>query len=55
MREEEIIELYDEHTFNEFKKWLRGQTVGINDDGSTNYYKWDFDRFIDQYNSNFRL
>lgn len=30
----------------EFWKWMRGQTMGLNDDGTTNVYECDVDRFI---------
>lgn len=29
-----------------FWHWLRGQTVALNDDGSTDVYEYDVDRFI---------
>jgi hypothetical protein len=29
-----------------FWDWMRGQTMGINEDGSTNVYDYDVDRFI---------
>jgi len=29
-----------------FMYWMRGQTVGLNDDGSTNFYDGDVYRFI---------
>jgi hypothetical protein len=29
-----------------FWGWMRGQTVGLNDDGSTDVYEYDVDRFI---------
>jgi hypothetical protein len=29
-----------------FKKWMYGQTVGVNEDGTTNYYDWDVEKFI---------
>jgi len=29
-----------------FWKWMRGQTMGMNEDGSTNVYECDVDRFI---------
>jgi len=30
-----------------FLEWMGGQTVGLNPDGSTNWYEWDVNRFIE--------
>ena len=30
-----------------FKKWMVGQTMGMNKDGSVDYYECDVDRFIE--------
>ena len=30
----------------DFDNWMCGQTVGLNDDGSFDYYKYDVERFI---------
>ena len=32
--------------FREFQKWMIGQTYGINEDGSENWYDTDYRRFI---------
>ena len=29
-----------------FWDWMRGQTMGLNDDGTTDVYDYDVDRFI---------
>lgn len=29
-----------------FCEWMRGQTVGLYEDGSTNWYDYDVNRFI---------
>jgi len=29
-----------------FWEWMRGQTMGLNKDGSTDVYEYDVDRFI---------
>ena len=29
-----------------FMEWMSGQTVGLNDDGSTDFYDYDVNRFI---------
>lgn len=31
---------------DEFMEWMKGQTVGLNDDGSLNYYRYDVERWI---------
>lgn len=33
------------YLFKQFLEWMKGQTVGINSDGTTNYYVWDVERF----------
>lgn len=30
-----------------FLKWMSGQTVGMNEDGSTNWYEYDVRRFAE--------
>ena len=34
-----------DYLFKEFKEWMKGQTISINKDGSTNYYRGDVERF----------
>ena len=46
MKKEEIIKLIGAERWPVFKKFMYGQTVGIYEDGSTNYYRWDVERFI---------
>ena len=29
-----------------FWKWMKGQTIGLNEDGTTDIYEYDVDRFI---------
>lgn len=29
-----------------FNEWMRGQTVGLNDDGTVDIYEYDVNRFI---------
>jgi len=50
MNEQEVKKLLKEHklTWKEFNEWLKGQTVGVNTDGSTDYYSWDVERFIEK-------
>lgn len=33
-------------SWDDFQNWMQGQTVGANEDGSTNWYDWDVERFI---------
>lgn len=35
-----------EDLWKRFLHWMRGQTCGLNEDGSYNYYKWDYERFV---------
>jgi len=30
----------------DFQEWMVGQTMGLNPDGSTDYYEYDVNRFI---------
>ena len=55
MKEQEIIDMHGDEFFASFEKWMEGQTVGQNDDETTNFYEWDVDTFVTQYNSNFKL
>jgi len=41
MKEEEV----KEYLFKKFLKFMRGQTIGINEDGSSDYYECDVERF----------
>ena len=49
MRESEVKKLLKENklSWKEFKNWMRGQTTGVYSDGSTDYYGWDVERFIE--------
>jgi len=41
MNEKEV----KDYLFKKFIEWMYGQTVGINKDGSTNYYRYDVERY----------
>ena len=41
MNEQEV----KDYLFKQFLKWINGQTVGLNKDGSTDYYEWDVKRY----------
>ena len=45
MNEQEVIEYIGEDNFAGFIEFMYGQTVGLNKDGSTNYYKSDVERY----------
>lgn len=47
MRREEVERLLSSYgySFDEFEVFMNGQTVGINEDGSTNFYVWDVEKF----------
>lgn len=45
MNKKEVIELIGKENWKDFLKFMKGQTVGVNPDGSTNYYAFDVDRF----------
>jgi len=48
MTEKEVRKLLKENgrTWREFVKWMSGQTLGLNEDGTTDFYDWDVERFI---------
>lgn len=33
-------------SFDTFLEWMRGQTVGMNPDGTADFYEYDVNRFI---------
>jgi hypothetical protein len=41
MKESEV----KEYLFNKFLEWMTGQTVGVNEDGSDDYYDYDVERY----------
>ena len=47
MRIQEIKKQIGKERTKEFLEWMRGQTVGIYSDGETDYYTWDFERFVE--------
>jgi hypothetical protein len=49
MKEEEVKKLLKSHnkTWKGFKEWMKGQTVGVNPDGSIIYYSWDVERYLE--------
>ena len=50
MTTQEVQTITGEH-WEEFLKWMDGQTVGIYPDGGKNYYVWDVERFMRQFES----
>jgi hypothetical protein len=47
MKEPDVIQLIGRNRWKDFQLWMRGQTVGVYPDGSTNYYENDVQDFID--------
>lgn len=49
MREKEVKQTLklNKLKWTEFKKWLRGQTVGVYPDGCIDYYEYDVKRFVE--------
>lgn len=50
MTEKQVRQLLKKHnkSWKEFGKFMRGQTVGLNDDGLTDYYDCDVNHFLGQ-------
>jgi hypothetical protein len=48
MRLEEVQEIIEAKggSIETFFKWMRGQTIGLYDDGTSNFYEYDVERFI---------
>jgi len=46
MKKEEAIKRIGEKRWEEFNEFMRGQTVGINKDGSIDYYEQDVENFL---------
>ena len=48
MTEDEVKALLTKNgkSWDAFKDWMDGQTVGLNDDGTTDYYDSDVQRYI---------
>lgn len=46
MRKKEVKKLIGKENWEKFYAWIRGQSVEFYKDGSTNYFKWDVDKFI---------
>lgn len=45
MKEIEVRTIVGEEHWEEFLKWMRGQTMGLNEDGSTEFYPWEVMKF----------
>lgn len=45
MNKQEVIEYIGANYWKDFSDFIYGQTVGVNKDGSVNYYKWDVEKF----------
>lgn len=42
----EVKKIIGKKYWKEFKEWMRGQTVGMNEDGSVDIYDYDVNRFL---------
>jgi hypothetical protein len=49
MNIDEVKKVIKPELFTKFNKWMNGKTVGLNKDGSIDYYEHDVDRFIKLY------
>ena len=45
MTEREVRDRLASVAWEAFVRWMHGQTMGFNDDGSTTYYEHDVERF----------
>ena len=47
MKEQEVKEYLKERGYSwaKFKKWMYGQTTGLNKDGTLDYYEYDVRRY----------
>ena len=45
MTEQEVKQRIGEENWEAFNQWMRGRTVGLNDDGSLDFYEQDVRRF----------
>lgn len=46
MNKKQVIEKIGKNRWKDFCAFMKGQTVGINSDGSTEYYEWDVENFL---------
>lgn len=46
MTESEFIGMYGQVIYDDFRKFMRGQTVRITEEGETYYYKHDIDNYF---------
>ena len=48
MNEQQVKQLLNKHNllWEDFTAWMFGQTVGMAEDGTTQYYEWDVERFV---------
>ncbi len=45
MTEQEVKDYIGEDFWDEFCYWITGQTCGLNEDGTSDYYDWDVEAF----------
>ena len=53
MNKNEVLKKIGKSKWKEFEDFMKGQTVGINPDGSTDYYDCDVENFLRPKNKRF--
>ena len=55
MNKQEVDKILKENnrTWEEFMEFMKGQTMGLNEDGSTDFYERDVAHFIERKNWNY--
>ena len=53
LRKSEVIKLIGKKRWKEFEEFMTGQTVGLNEDGSYDYYECDVENFLRPANRRF--
>ncbi len=46
MNKKQVIQRIGKNKWAEFERFMAGQTVGLNKDGTTDYYEWDVENFL---------
>lgn len=46
MNKEQVIERIGKKRWKEFQEFMKGQTVQVNNNGSTDYFEWDVENFL---------
>jgi len=54
MTKQQVLKRIGEDRWDEFMEWMKGQTVGMGEDGEADFYQEDVERF-EQGKSSFRF